>query len=412
MMNTARLGLRHLGDRLTPRLLVIGVISFLTLIDLFATQAILPSLAVRYRVTPAEIGLAVNACTLGMAISALLVAVFGNMVDRRRGIWLCLALLSIPTALLAVAPDLISFAALRILQGLGMSAAFAFTVAFIAEHGTREETAAALAAYVTGNVASNLFGRIAAAALSDHAGIPVTFFAFAVLNLLGALLVIYFLDGMEDASAPASPVTPSSATHRPNRFAPIVMHMSNPEVIRVCAIGFLILFAFLGIFTYVNFVLAAPPLALTATALGFVYLVFIPAMVTTPQVSRLQARLGLKGAIAAALAAAIAGLPLLLFSELWLVLAGLGVIAAGTFGAQALATSALAQLTMTDRPAASGLYLASYYAGGLAGSAVVGQIYQLAGWKAAVGTIGIALASAVVLAASIQQVSDASGRES
>ena len=39
--------------------LVIGVIAFLTLVDLFATQAILPSLVAHYGVSPAAMGLAV-----------------------------------------------------------------------------------------------------------------------------------------------------------------------------------------------------------------------------------------------------------------------------------------------------------------------------------------------------------------
>lgn len=408
MMNAGRLGLRHLGERLTPRLIVIGTISFLTLIDLFATQAILPSLAARYAVPPAEIGLAVNACTLGMAVSALLVAVFGNMIDRRRAISVCLALLSVPTLLLAVAPDLATFAALRIAQGLCMSAAFAFTIAFIAEHGTPEEAGAALAAYVTGNVASNLVGRMAAAALADQAGLPVTFLAFAALNMLGALLVIYFLEGMQAEATltdqlPAAPIRDGGRgpVRRASRFAPVLMHLANPRIMRVCLIGFLILFAFLGIFTYVNFVLILPPLSLSAAALGLVYLVFIPAMATTPQAIRLQKVFGIRWAIVASLTAAIAGLPMLLAPTLGMVLLGLALIGAGTFAAQALATAALAQLTMTDRPAASGLYLASYYFGGLAGSAVVGQIYQLAGWPAAIVSVGLALAAACALAATI-----------
>ena len=46
--------------------LLIAVIGFLTLVDLFATQAILPSLGQIYGVAPARIGLAANASTLGM----------------------------------------------------------------------------------------------------------------------------------------------------------------------------------------------------------------------------------------------------------------------------------------------------------------------------------------------------------
>ena len=68
------------------RTLVIGLIAFLTLVDLFATQAILPSLVAHYQVTPAAMGFAVNASTFGMAIAALVMAFLGRRIDRRRGV--------------------------------------------------------------------------------------------------------------------------------------------------------------------------------------------------------------------------------------------------------------------------------------------------------------------------------------
>ena len=51
------------------RSVVIGLTAFLTVVDLFATQAILPSLARAYNVSPAAMGFAVNASTMGMAFS-------------------------------------------------------------------------------------------------------------------------------------------------------------------------------------------------------------------------------------------------------------------------------------------------------------------------------------------------------
>src|SRR5262245_51518560 len=65
---------------------MIGVLAFLTVVDLFATQAILPSLVEHYQVTPAAMGLAVNASTLGMAIGSLGVALLARRIDRRLGI--------------------------------------------------------------------------------------------------------------------------------------------------------------------------------------------------------------------------------------------------------------------------------------------------------------------------------------
>src|SRR5512136_256953 len=87
------------------RTLVIGLTASLTVVDLFATQAILPILTKAYGVTPAAMGVAVNASTIGMAVAGLAVSLFNQRIDRRSGILVSLALLSIPTALLAIAPD-------------------------------------------------------------------------------------------------------------------------------------------------------------------------------------------------------------------------------------------------------------------------------------------------------------------
>src|SRR5207249_7350654 len=100
------------------RTVVVGLIAFLTVVDLFATQAILPSLTRAYGVTPAAMGFAVNASTIGMAAAGLAVALFSHRIDRRSGILISLAALSIPTALLAAAPGLTTFTLLRVIQGL------------------------------------------------------------------------------------------------------------------------------------------------------------------------------------------------------------------------------------------------------------------------------------------------------
>src|SRR6266478_1718033 len=115
------------------RTFVIGLTAFLTLVDLFATQAILPSLTRAYGVSPAAMGFAVNASTLGMAVAGLGVALFSQKIDRRLGILISLALLSVPTALLAVAPDLTTFTVLRIVQGLCMASAFTLPLAYLGE---------------------------------------------------------------------------------------------------------------------------------------------------------------------------------------------------------------------------------------------------------------------------------------
>jgi MFS transporter, YNFM family, putative membrane transport protein len=372
----------------TVRFVVIATMAFLTVVDLFAAQALLPKLVHRYGVSPSAMGLAVNACTFGMAAAGLAVALFSRHIDRRTGIIASLALLTIPTALLAHAPNLAVFAALRVVQGVCMATAFSLTLAHLGERYSATDAASAFAAYITGNVASNLIGRLIAAGATEHFGLSGAFYTFAVLNLLGALLAYFAIPARRAAAAP---MTMDAAMQS------WLAHLKHPSLRAGFGIGFCILFAFIGTFTFVNFILVAPPLSVGMMELGVIYFVFLPSILTTPLAGAAAGKLGTRNALLAALATAGLGLPLLLSHYLALVLAGMVLVAAGTFFAQALATGFVSHTAMRDRSAASGIYLASYFIGGLVGTAVLGQIFDRLGWPATVAGIGLALTLAAFL---------------
>lgn len=368
------------------RSLLIGVIGFLTLVDLFATQAILPSLAIEYGVTPSEIGVAANSTTLGMAVAGLLVGAFSANIERKRAILLSLLLLAIPTAALAFAPNLTVFSLLRITQGLFMAAAFTLTLTHLAER-CEHRTATALAAYVTGVVASNLIGRLTAAFVAGLVGATSSFLFFAALNIAGALLISVALHRNE----------PEPMEGRGRFWTSWLNHLADPALRRTFAIGFLILFGFIGVFTYVGFVLMGSPHALSMGALGLVFLVFAPSMVTTPLAGRVTNRYGPGVTVPASLGLALGGLALMLLPSLVAVIAGMTLVGIGTFFAQAVATGHVGRIAQGDKAAASGLYLSSYYCGGLIGAAAVGRLFDQFGWNAAIGGVFAALGLAAIL---------------
>jgi MFS family permease len=132
-------------------------------------------------------------------------------------------------------------------------------------------------------------------------------------------------------------------------------------------------------------------------AVGFVYFVFLPAVLTTPLAGRAVSRFGTRPAFWGALAVAAAGLPLLVVPSVPAVLAGLAMVGAGTFFAQATATGFVGRAGTADRGSANGIYLASYFGGGLAGTALLGIVFERFGWPACVAGIG----GAILLAAGL-----------
>jgi predicted MFS family arabinose efflux permease len=271
-----------------------------------------------------------------------------------------------------------------------MASAFTLTLAYLGEQFNATDAGTAFAAYITGNVASNLVGRLVSAAVADHFGLSTNFYFFAALNICGALLVYFTVHRtpmMQD-------VAPSTESH----FDAWRQHLRSPQLRASFGIGFCILFAFIGTFTYVNFVLVGSPFMVGAMALGFAYFVFLPSIITTPLAGQTVAAFGTRPTFWAAIAIAALGLPLVLLLNLGAVLVGLVLIGIGTFFAQAIATGFVGRAATSNRGAASGLYLASYFFGGLVGSAALGQLFDRLGWAACVAGIGAALAMAAMLA--------------
>jgi predicted MFS family arabinose efflux permease len=368
---------------------MIALIAFLTLIDLFGSQALLPGLVVKYGVSPAAMGFAVNASTIGMAMASLLVAIFARRIDRKRGIWMCLALLSLPTVGLAFTDDLAVFTALRILQGVFMAAAFTLTLTYLSEVCTVTAVGGAMAAYITGNVASNLFGRLMAASLADNLGLSESFLGFAVLNLLGALAAYLYFGARSD---PTTNPTESGSVIEAWKD-----HARNPRLWAMIAVGFVLLFVFVATFTYAGFVLVSDRFGLSGASLAWVNLVFLPAILTTPVAARAIPRLGPGPAFRWASFVALVGLVLLLVPWLPVFLLGLTLVGSGLFFAQSVATASVARTVTHDHAAANGLYLSSYYLGGILGALVIGQVFQASGWTMSVTLLAGLTALAMLL---------------
>lgn len=381
--------IEHAATTSLQRNTTVALMAFLTVVDLFGTQAILPTLARTYRVSPAMMSVAVNATTFGMAFAGLAVTTFSHRIDRRLGVAASLLLLAIPTLLLATMPPLAIFAALRVLQGVFMATAFSLTLAYLGEAFMARAAAGAFAAYITGNVASNLIGRLISAGLADHFGLPANFLGFALLNIAGAALAC--------ATLRATALRPAD-NDRPSIRTIWKEHLRNPALRAAFAIGFCILFAFLGTFTYVNFALTAPPFGVGPMMLGVVYFVFLPSIFTTPLAGAIVERTGRAPALWASLGIAALGLPCLLAPALSLVLVGLALVGVGTFLAQAIATGTVGVAATRERAAASGMYLAAYYLGGLLGTAILGQVYQRLGWPGCVAGVAASLLVAACLA--------------
>ena len=290
------------------RSLVIGLTAFLTVVDLFATQAILPSLTRHYNVTPAAMGFAVNASTMGMAVAGLVVGFLSPHIDRRLGILVSLVLLAVPTALLASAPDLTVFTILRVaagpVHGVGLCADAGLSRRAMQLDGRRRRVCGLY--HRQRRQQSDRAAGVGRGRRHARAGVELLFLRAAQSGRRGAGVLHHSARQADAGDArdaiavrgDASPIGAIRRCARPSRSASASCSPSSapsPSSISCWC---------------------APPLSLGRMDLGFVYFVFAPSVVTTLFAGKAVARFGTRPAIWGALAVAAIGLPLMLSSHL------------------------------------------------------------------------------------------------
>jgi len=164
-------------------------------------------------------------------------------------------------------------------------------------------------------------------------------------------------------------------------------HLRNLRLLAICGMGFTVLFALVGVFTYANFYLALPPFNLTSAELGSIFFVYLLGCVVTPLAGRFLDRHGFRLTTLLSFGMCLGGLLLTLAPSLGLIIAGLAFFSSGIFVSQSAATVLMGKVAGRARSAAAGLYVTFYYTGGSVGAALTGWFWMKSGWPACVGLL-------------------------
>lgn len=344
-------------------------------LNLYAPQAILPLLADEFRATPAEIAATMTASTLAIAITAPFTGALSDVVGHKRMIAGALFALLIPTVMVAFSASLEAIVFWRFVQGLFLPPIFTVIVAYIGGEWPADEATGVTGIYTAAAGFGGFMGRFLTGTLADSVGWRGAFLADAALTAICAIGVIMLLP-RERNLVRAESLTAS--------LRQMLMHLKEPPLLATYAVGFGVLFNFIALFTYVGFVLAAPPFSLSATAIGSIFVVYLVSSATTPMTGRAVRRFGRRNFGLCAIGGWITGVLLLLVASLPVIVLGLMLCAICGFMLQVMSTSFVAGHAVTGKSSAVGLYGTSFYIGGSVGAALPGLAWAAGGWPATV----------------------------
>lgn len=376
------------SDRLAPRP-VIWLIGFFAFLNVYSMQSVLPLVMEEFRASPVQAGATVGATVLAVALLSPFMGMLSDAVGRKNVLCASLIGLTLPTALLTFASTIEAVVMLRFLQGLCVPGIVVTLMAYIAEEFPVARVSRMTGVYIGGAVMGGFSGRFVTGHASHFLGWRGAFLALAAANLAGAALSVWRL--------------PPSRRFVPHRdvsgaMRNLGLHLRNASLLAACAVGFCVLFSLVGAFTYVNLLLTQEPFRLSVAGLANVFCVYLLGVIITPLSGRFIGRLGFLRSLLWALGISSAGLLLTLLPTLAAVIAGLALCSSGIFLCQSATMSFIASRVSQGRSLATGLYYMSYYAGGAAGSWIVGIAYESRGWAASVAVMVVVQALAAAIA--------------
>jgi MFS transporter, YNFM family, putative membrane transport protein len=377
--------------RITLALLAAGIATFTLL---YCAQALLPALSAEYRLGPTQASLAVSVGTGGLAVAILPLSVLSNATGRIPMMTAALVVAGVLGVTLAAAPSYPVLLVLRAIQGIALGGLQAVAMTYLAEEVDAGSLGFATGLYVAGNGVGGMAGRIIASMVSDVDGWRV---AFLVVGALGLACTALFR-----LSVPAS----RGFRRQPPRIralaATVGRAATDTGLLRLYAMGALLMGCFVTVYNYLGFRLLAAPFRLSQSVVGLIFIAYLAGSLASAVAGRLADRYGRRRVCWLTAVVTLAGLALTLPRYLPAVVAGLIVVTGGFFAAHSVASGWAGARGRALGAQGAAAYLLCYYVGSSVGGSVGGLAYGAGGWPATVGYSGGLVVAALLLGATLR----------
>lgn len=366
--------------RLLAGLFFAGVATFA---QLYATQAVLPAIAAEVPTSPSAAALTVSASTLGLATAVIPWSIVADRIGRVPAMTFGLIAATILAGATPVAPDLGILLTLRLLEGVALGAVPAVALAYLSEEVDGRYVAAAAGSYIAGTTVGGLSGRVVSGWIAEGVGWRWGVASVALLCVVAAVLFLLLIP----ASRGFVPGR-SRTTRGPSVRRRLWSNLRSPVQLALYTQGFLLMGAFVAVYNYLGFHLAAPPFALAPAVVTLLFLVYLAGTVSSPRAGALAVRHGRLPVLLVCSGVMAAGAALMLVPALVAVIVGLIAFTAGFFGAHAVASGWTPVAAHQEaRAQASSLYYLGYYAGSSLFGWALGLVFGAVGWGWFVGVI-------------------------
>ncbi|MFE4504009.1 MFS transporter [Rhodococcus sp. NPDC056743] len=344
-----------------------------TFVSMYSAQALLPAFSHAFGVSPAVSALSVSVTTGMVALAIIPASALSERFGRTRVMIFSAITSCVIGLLLPLSPTVEILLVGRAFQGAALAGIPAVAMAYLAEEIDPKDLGGAMGRYVAGTTVGGLIGRLIPATVVDVSSWHWALFAVALLSTVFATVMTRAL--------------PRSQFFRPQpvsarRLASnLRAHLADSDLRTLFALGFIMMGAFVSVYNFLGFRLAAAPFGLSEAIVGLVFLFYLAGTVTSTVAGAFADRVGQRWVLLGSVSVTVLGLVLTVPDNLVLTLVGMLFFTGGFFAAHSVASGWVGRLARAHRAEASALYLFAYYAGSSVAGVLAGSAYAVGGWN-------------------------------
>lgn len=379
--------------RLTLAMLFAG---FSTFSLLYSAQPLLPLFASEFRLSAEVASLAISIATGPLAVAIVIAGMLSDKLGRRPLMVTAMFGAGLLTMLTGLAPGWDSLLALRLLTGIALAGMPAVAMAYVSEEIDPRSVGPAMGLYIAGSGIGGMAGRLGVSLLTELIDWRWGLIGVGLVGLLMA-------EGFRRLAPPSRRFVPQ-AVHPGAVLAAGRALLRDRAMPLLYAEAFLLMGVFVTIYNYVGFRLLAPPFGLSHAAIGAIFLLYLLGSVSSTWFGHLAEKRGRRLVFWIPTAMLLVGVAMTASMWLALVVAGIGIVTIGFFGAHSIASSWVGRRARASRGQAAAFYLFFYYLGSSVLGSAGGVAWTGWGWAGVALYCGVLTVLALAIAAKLSTI--------
>ncbi|HEX13096.1 MAG: MFS transporter [Desulfurella sp.] len=353
---------------------VLMYITIITIGAIYVPQPLLPEISRYFDCNMNTVSLIISVALLPLAIIPIVYGYILSFFTPKRLILISLIILVFVNLFISISQSIYLIIFLRLIEGFLISAVLTSNMTYISLSVETDKVALYMSYYIAVTIMGGFSGRLISGIIAYYSSWRFSFYFVTLSFIIGALLALYLVEDIKNV------VGPDVVKHE-SLFKGYLSVVKNKLYFFVYMAVFCMFFVFAALTNFLPFRIESIDKSSSEITIGLAYSGYLMGIFVSFLATKFVKIFGNQiKAMIFGFFVYISAILILNIPNIYIVFGGMFIFCGGMFLIHSVASGFLNKLAKDKKGIVNGIYIASYYSGGVIGSYAPGFVYKQFGW--------------------------------